>query len=224
MGEVRFLVRRRGGPAPGVPGPQGGAAARLPSRAVPSRRRGRGNPLRPRVQPSRRRAVGGAGRLVLTRAGRHLGRGRPARPPRAAAFPGRGVLRRARRRGAAPHVAARGVRLRGTRALGGAAPPPAARVPPQDPQRPPVALRAAAAAHPRRALARVQAWLAHGDLHGQDGNSAARERQRRPGKGLATRLLQGLAAQLRGTLSRSPGEDGFGTLAVLRFPVAEPGP
>ena len=56
-----------------------------------------------------------------------------------------------------------------------------------------------------------------------DDAPAARERPRRLGTGLGTRLLQGLAAQLRGTLSRSPGEDGSGTLAVLRFPVAEPG-
>ena len=43
------------------------------------------------------------------------------------------------------------------------------------------------------------------------------------GTGLGTRLLQGLAAQLRGALSRRRGEDGAGTLAELRFPVAEPG-
>ena len=44
------------------------------------------------------------------------------------------------------------------------------------------------------------------------------------GTGLGTRLLQGLAAQLRGTLSRRSGANGRGgTLAELRFPVAEPG-
>lgn len=41
--------------------------------------------------------------------------------------------------------------------------------------------------------------------------------------GLGTRLLQGLAAQLRGTLSREGGENGAGTSAELRFPAAEPG-
>lgn len=49
------------------------------------------------------------------------------------------------------------------------------------------------------------------------------ERRLPKGTGLGTRLLQGLAAQLRGTLSRGPGEGGGGTMAVLRFPVAEPG-
>jgi two-component sensor histidine kinase len=49
-------------------------------------------------------------------------------------------------------------------------------------------------------------------------------KQQRPlGTGLGTRLLQGLAAQLRGTLSRHRGENGAGTLAELRFPVVEPG-
>ncbi len=42
------------------------------------------------------------------------------------------------------------------------------------------------------------------------------------GTGLGTRLLQGLAAQLRGTLARRRGENGVGTLAELRFPAAEP--
>ena len=54
--------------------------------------------------------------------------------------------------------------------------------------------------------------------------SAGQRGEKRPlGTGLGTRLLQGLAAQLRGTLSRRRGEDGAGTLAELRFPVAEPG-
>ncbi len=48
-------------------------------------------------------------------------------------------------------------------------------------------------------------------------------KQRPLGTGLGTRLLQGLAAQLRGTLSRHRGENGAGTLAELRFPVVEPG-
>jgi len=42
------------------------------------------------------------------------------------------------------------------------------------------------------------------------------------GTGLGTRLLQGLAAQLRGTLSREGG-GGAGTSAELRFPAGEPG-
>ncbi|MBD0271317.1 MAG: DUF4118 domain-containing protein, partial [Acetobacteraceae bacterium] len=41
------------------------------------------------------------------------------------------------------------------------------------------------------------------------------------GTGLGTRLLQGLAAQLRGTLSREGG-GGAGTSAELRFPAGEP--
>ena len=55
--------------------------------------------------------------------------------------------------------------------------------------------------------------------------AAAAAASTRPlGTGLGTRLLQGLAAQLRGTLSRRSGADGRGgTLAELRFPVAEPG-
>jgi two-component sensor histidine kinase len=51
----------------------------------------------------------------------------------------------------------------------------------------------------------------------------ARSGKRPLGTGLGTRLLQGLAAQLRGTLARRRGEDGVGTLAELRFPTAEPG-
>lgn len=49
------------------------------------------------------------------------------------------------------------------------------------------------------------------------------EKRARSGTGLGTRLLQGLAAQLRGTLSRHEGGGGAGTLAELRFPVAGPG-
>lgn len=56
-----------------------------------------------------------------------------------------------------------------------------------------------------------------------DDGPAPRSRKRPLGTGLGTRLLQGLAAQLRGTLSRRAGEDGAGTEAELRFPVAEPG-
>ena len=57
-----------------------------------------------------------------------------------------------------------------------------------------------------------------------EGPAAAQRAGKRPlGTGLGTRLLQGLAAQLRGTLSRRRGEGGAGTLAELRFPVAEPG-
>ncbi|MBB5692142.1 sensor histidine kinase [Muricoccus pecuniae] len=43
------------------------------------------------------------------------------------------------------------------------------------------------------------------------------------GSGLGTRLLRGLAAQLRGSFSRLPGEDGVGTVVTLRFPVLAPG-
>jgi two-component sensor histidine kinase len=51
---------------------------------------------------------------------------------------------------------------------------------------------------------------------------ASGPRARPLGTGLGTRLLQGLAAQLRGTLSRGRREDGAGTLAELRFPVLQP--
>ncbi len=44
------------------------------------------------------------------------------------------------------------------------------------------------------------------------------------GSGLGTRLLRALAAQLRGSLSRRPGEGGVGTVSELRFPCARPGP
>ena len=48
--------------------------------------------------------------------------------------------------------------------------------------------------------------------------------QRSPsGGGLGTRLLGALAAQLRGTFKRVPGEGGVGTVAELRFPVQPPG-
>ncbi|WP_052389738.1 DUF4118 domain-containing protein [Belnapia moabensis] len=43
------------------------------------------------------------------------------------------------------------------------------------------------------------------------------------GSGLGTRLLRALAAQLRGTFSRHPGECGRGTVAGLRFRAAPPG-
>jgi two-component sensor histidine kinase len=43
------------------------------------------------------------------------------------------------------------------------------------------------------------------------------------GSGLGTRLLQALAAHLRGTFMRHPGADGIGTVAELRFPAAAPG-
>jgi two-component sensor histidine kinase len=42
-----------------------------------------------------------------------------------------------------------------------------------------------------------------------------------PGSGLGTRLLRGLAAQLRGSFSRLPGADGRGTVVTLRFPVRD---
>jgi two-component sensor histidine kinase len=45
---------------------------------------------------------------------------------------------------------------------------------------------------------------------------------RTSGAGLGTRLMHGLAAQLRGRFSRAAGEAGAGTIARLRFPVAEP--
>ncbi len=39
------------------------------------------------------------------------------------------------------------------------------------------------------------------------------------GSGLGTRLLRGLAAQLRGSFTRRPGPEGRGTVAELRFPI-----
>ncbi|HYI81584.1 MAG TPA: ATP-binding protein [Acetobacteraceae bacterium] len=61
-------------------------------------------------------------------------------------------------------------------------------------------------------------------LPADDPPAAAAATGTRPlGTGLGTRLLQVLAAQLRGTLSRRSGENGSGTLAELRFPVAAPG-
>lgn len=44
------------------------------------------------------------------------------------------------------------------------------------------------------------------------------------GSGLGTRLLRALAAQLRGTFTRRPGEGRVGTCAELRFPAAAAGP
>jgi two-component sensor histidine kinase len=43
------------------------------------------------------------------------------------------------------------------------------------------------------------------------------------GSGLGTRLLRALAAQLRGSFSRHPGEGQRGTVAGLRFRAAPPG-
>jgi two-component sensor histidine kinase len=48
------------------------------------------------------------------------------------------------------------------------------------------------------------------------------ESTRSSGAGLGTRLMHGLAAQLRGRFTRETGEAGIGTVARLRFPVAEP--
>ncbi|MBL6455376.1 DUF4118 domain-containing protein [Belnapia sp. T6] len=53
--------------------------------------------------------------------------------------------------------------------------------------------------------------------------TGAPNRARPLGTGLGTRLLRGMAAQLRGSFSRGPGEDGNGTHAELRFPAAGPG-
>jgi two-component sensor histidine kinase len=61
---------------------------------------------------------------------------------------------------------------------------------------------------------------------GMPADEAPPRTEKRPlaaGTGLGTRLLQGLAAQLRGTLSRGAAGNGAGTSAELRFPVAEPG-
>jgi two-component sensor histidine kinase len=49
------------------------------------------------------------------------------------------------------------------------------------------------------------------------------ERRPQRGAGLGTRLLAALAAQLRGTFKRRPGEGDVGTVAELRFPVKAPG-
>jgi two-component sensor histidine kinase len=59
--------------------------------------------------------------------------------------------------------------------------------------------------------------LAEGELRGAPPAPPPRE------SGLGTRLLRALAAQLRGSFSRRPGEDGRGTVAALRFPAASPG-
>lgn len=58
----------------------------------------------------------------------------------------------------------------------------------------------------------------------EEDTAAQRERQRALGTGLGTRLLHGLAAQLRGAMSRGPGANGVGTEVELRFPAAEPRP
>jgi two-component sensor histidine kinase len=59
---------------------------------------------------------------------------------------------------------------------------------------------------------------------GEVAGGAGPPRPRSPsGGGLGTRLLGALAAQLRGTFRRLPGEGGVGTVAELRFPVQAPG-
>ena len=59
----------------------------------------------------------------------------------------------------------------------------------------------------------------------RDGEVAGGPAPRRSlsGGGLGTRLLGALAAQLRGSFKRLPGEGGVGTVAELRFPVQAPG-
>jgi two-component sensor histidine kinase len=56
-----------------------------------------------------------------------------------------------------------------------------------------------------------------GELEGAPPEAPAR------GAGLGTRLLRALAAQLRGRFARRAGAGGMGTIAELRFAVAEPG-
>ena len=51
--------------------------------------------------------------------------------------------------------------------------------------------------------------------------TALGSRTRPLGTGLGTRLLRGMAAQLRGSFGRGPGPGGTGTHVDLRFP-AEP--
>lgn len=56
------------------------------------------------------------------------------------------------------------------------------------------------------------------------GQAAAEDRRVRPlGTGLGTRLLRGMAAQLRGSFNRGAGQQGTGTRAELRFPAEAPG-
>jgi two-component sensor histidine kinase len=57
---------------------------------------------------------------------------------------------------------------------------------------------------------------ADGDTDGRRSDALPRS------TGLGTRLLQALAAQLRGSFARGPGPDGVGTVAALRFPVDAP--
>ncbi|SDB72329.1 Two-component sensor histidine kinase, contains HisKA and HATPase domains [Belnapia rosea] len=49
--------------------------------------------------------------------------------------------------------------------------------------------------------------------------TAAGSRTRPLGTGLGTRLLRGMAAQLRGTFTRGPGPGGIGTHVEMRFPA-----
>lgn len=57
----------------------------------------------------------------------------------------------------------------------------------------------------------------------QEADVTEKRPPRGSGSGLGTRLLAALAAQLRGTFTRRPGEGGVGTVAELRFPVTAPG-
>ncbi|MDN3567554.1 DUF4118 domain-containing protein [Paeniroseomonas aquatica] len=57
----------------------------------------------------------------------------------------------------------------------------------------------------------------------EDQPEASSGRSRPLGTGLGTRLLRGMAAQLRGSFSRGPGAGGSGTRAELTFPVQAPG-
>jgi two-component sensor histidine kinase len=59
---------------------------------------------------------------------------------------------------------------------------------------------------------------AEGDMDGRRADSDVLPRS----TGLGTRLLQALAAQLRGSFVRGPGPGGVGTVAELRFPVDAP--
>jgi two-component system, sensor histidine kinase PdtaS len=58
---------------------------------------------------------------------------------------------------------------------------------------------------------------------GEVAGGAVPPRRLASGGGLGTRLLGALAAQLRGSFKRLPGEGGIDTVAELRFPVQAPG-
>ena len=208
MGEAPGDLRPGGDGDAALHGAPGRAAARLPLPALHLRHPAGRQPLQPRLRLRGHGTVGAARGLALPGAGREPDDRRPARPRRPAAVRGGRRLGGGGDRGAARRPLQGTVRAWGARAVGGAAPPAAERVPPQDAQRPAIAVGAPAAARPRRALGGRCRRAARG--------GGARPRPRpRP-------RLAGQRRRLRRGSRRRPGAGGH--QGVRRGPLPRPRP